>query len=136
VTVITLIIRLDVKATDIKRNRMISEGLMKGSVTSATKTLIKALTKNTKKHNDMVKRRTWYQFRKIGLLWWVNRILHMFGWAIVFQYDNKNKGALVDVYPARVKYRGFTEKLETKGFKNVSRYLKKNIVKLTQEAMS
>ena len=36
-----------------------------------------------------------------------NQFLHIFGYALVFKYDN-NK--INRVYPARVKFRGFSEK--------------------------
>jgi len=82
----------------------------------------------------MVQRKTWEEFRKIGMLWWINRMLHMFGWAIVFDFDDKS-GKVKEVYPARVKFRGFDEKTETEGFIKVSEYLKKNIDKVHQESL-
>ena len=39
----------------------------------------------------MVDKRDWLEFRDSGLLWWINTMLHTFGWAIVFEFDdNKN----------------------------------------------
>ena len=35
----------------------------------------------------MVDRKTWKEFRESGLLWFINTILHMFGWAIVVDVD-------------------------------------------------
>lgn len=70
-------------------------------------------------------KKTWEEFRKSGLLWWINMILHTFGWAIVFEIDDD--GEVREVYPARVKYRGFPETSNTDGYKNVSNYLKENI---------
>ena len=71
-----------------------------------------------------MERKTWDEFSKTGLLWWINRTLHLFGWAIVFQHDN-NK--IVEVYPAKVNYRGFSEGSETVGFTRLTNYLKDNI---------
>lgn len=69
----------------------------------------------------MVKRKTWEEFRKSGLLWFINTILHAFGWAIVVEMDNK---MITDVYPARVKFRGFNEKSNTEGYQKLSKYIK------------
>ena len=44
--------------------------------------------------------KTWKEFRESGLLWFVNTILHLFGWAIVV-YKNDN-GDIVNVSPAKV----------------------------------
>lgn len=49
-------------------------------------------------------------------------ILHTFGWAICVVVDEEG---IVDVYPARVKYRGFSEKINTDGYIKVSKYMKK-----------
>lgn len=35
----------------------------------------------------MVKKKTWQEFRKTGLLWFMNTILHAFGWAIVVEVE-------------------------------------------------
>lgn len=72
----------------------------------------------------------WEKFRKSGLLWFVNMILHTFGYAIVIEYqDNKIKY----VYPKRCKYRGFTESANAEGYKKVSEYLEDNISELVKE---
>lgn len=55
----------------------------------------------------MVNKKTWKEFRDSGLLWFMNMILHTFGWAITLEI---NDDEITDVYPARVKYRGFSEK--------------------------
>ena len=31
----------------------------------------------------MIKKKTWEEFRKTGLLWFVNVIIHVFGWAML-----------------------------------------------------
>ena len=79
----------------------------------------------------MIDKRTWKEFRDTKLLWWVNRTLHLFGWAIVFATDEDDK--LVDVFPARVKFRGFDQEIETDGFKGLSIYLLNNIKELEKE---
>lgn len=77
------------------------------------------------------KKESWDTFRDAGLLWWVNRTLHLFGWAIVFTFKD---GEIIDVYPARVKFRGFALDIESDNFKNLSKYLKDNIAEIEQEA--
>lgn len=79
----------------------------------------------------MVTKKDWKEFRDTGLLWLVNSVLHLFGWAIVCEIDG---GKIKEVYPARVKYRGFDEKSNTEGYIKVSQYLQENISDLTREA--
>ena len=80
----------------------------------------------------MEERRTWEEFRDCKMLWWINMILHTFGWAIAIEVeDNK----VINAYPARVKYRGFREKTNTDGYIGVSQYLKDNAEELLNELM-
>lgn len=81
----------------------------------------------------MTEKRDWNEFREIGLLWFVNRILHLFGWAICVDYEDVEKGIIKEVYPARCKFRGFSESCETNGFIKVTDYLKNNINDLAKE---
>ena len=83
----------------------------------------------------MLKQKSWNEFRKTGLLWFINRTLHLFGWAIVIDYEDVKKGIIKDVYPARCKFRGFAEKNETEGFIKVTKYLKQNINILEKETL-
>lgn len=80
----------------------------------------------------MIERKTWEEFRDSKLLWFVNTILHTFGWAITVDIDNDK---IVDVYPARVKFRGFSEKINTEGYIGLSEYMKENCEELLKEAM-
>ena len=79
----------------------------------------------------MIDKKSWAEFRESGLLWVVNRTLHLFGWSIVIEMDGED---FVSVYPARVKFRGFSEKTEADGFIKVSEYLEKNIAEIKQES--
>jgi len=83
---------------------------------------------------EMVNEKSWKEFRETNLLWWINRILHTFGWAIVFQTEDN--GDVTNVYPARVKFRGFDEKSETEGFLGISEYFAKESQRLIEEAKS
>lgn len=66
------------------------------------------------------------EFRAAGLLWWLNRSLHLFGWAIVLDCECDDDGkviAVTNAYPQRVKWRGFPEQSEEDGFKRLSAHL-------------
>ena len=79
----------------------------------------------------MISKKSGEEFRNSGLLWWINMILHTFGWAIVVKMEEDK---VVDVYPARVKYRGFEEKNNTEGYIKVSKYIKENADELLEES--
>jgi len=81
--------------------------------------------------NENIAKKTWKEFRDSGMLWWINMILHTFGWAIVV-YENLD--GYVEAHPARVKFRGFDESNNTEGYKKVSNYLKDNIDELLKES--
>lgn len=55
-------------------------------------------------------RRTWKDFSDAGLLWWINRILHTFGWSIITVCEED--GSISDVYPARTEWLGFTPEID------------------------
>jgi len=76
--------------------------------------------------------KSWDEFRNAGLLWCANRVLHMFGWAIVLVFDDNDK--VIDAYPARVTYLGFTEDIEVENFVKLREYMKKNADELLEEA--
>lgn len=80
---------------------------------------------------DTVNEKLWKEFRESGLLWFINTTLHMFGWALVAEFED---GEITRVYPARCKFRGFNEDTNTEGYKKVSNYLKENIAELEKEA--
>ena len=79
----------------------------------------------------MVNRKDWQEFRDVGLLWWINMILHTFGWAIVYELGNDQE--ITNVYPDRVKFRGFSEGLNTKGYTRLSKYMNENASELLRE---
>jgi hypothetical protein len=81
----------------------------------------------------MIKEKNWEEFRASGMLWCANRILHMFGWALVFELEDDD--TFRRCYPARVKFRGFHEIVEARGFQDLSLYLKDNINEIAEETM-
>jgi len=81
----------------------------------------------------MIIRKEWSEFRSTGLLLFINQILHLFGWAIVFDIE-KNTGNIKSVFPARVKFRGFDNEDVSESYKMISNYLKENIEDLSKES--
>ena len=49
-----------------------------------------------------IEARTWAEFSDAGMLWWLNRILHTFGWSIVIDGES--------AFPARTEWLGFDDK--------------------------
>ena len=84
--------------------------------------------------NAMIHKAEWNEFRDSGLLWFVNSILHVFGWALCIDFDNVEKKEVREGYPARCKFRGFTETANTLGYIRITEFLKKNVEQLLKEA--
>lgn len=78
----------------------------------------------------MVDKKSWQEFKDAGLLWWINTMLHTFGWALVLEVDGVE---IKNVYPARVKFRGFSEKSNTNGYKKLTKHLNSTISELRNE---
>lgn len=81
---------------------------------------------------NIIERRTWEEFREAGLLWWVNRILHIFGWAICYDYE----GPVVEVYPAHCRFRGFSEDSETRGHLRLTEHIVADLGRMSSELPS
>lgn len=71
----------------------------------------------------MVTKKPWEEFRKTGLLLFINQLLHIFGWAIVFEMVGDE---VKNVYPARVKFRGFSDQDTDEAYKMIGKYMKDN----------
>jgi hypothetical protein len=76
-------------------------------------------------------KRSWKEFQETGLLLFVNQFLHIFGWSIIWEKDETNE--IVSVYPARTKWRGFSEKNTDKAYSQVTKYLENNITELKHD---
>jgi len=87
---------------------------------------------NKRKVRFMINKKSWEEFRNSGMLWWINMILHTFGWAITYGFDGD--GNISEVYPARVKFRGFGEQNNTDGYIKVSQFMKENAETLLKES--
>ena len=93
--------------------------------------LSKVPTYKELKVTPMVNKKEWKEFRECGLLWWINTMLHTFGWAIVVEVED---GIIINAYPCRVKFRGFDEKTNTKGYMDISKFMKENAEQLEKES--
>jgi hypothetical protein len=78
----------------------------------------------------MTTKKDWSEFKSTGLMLFVNQILHIFGWAIVFEIENEE---IKNVYPARVKFRGFDNKSTAEAYKKVSQFMADNAKVLNDE---
>lgn len=88
--------------------------------------------KEMERNDDMLIEKSWEEFRGLGLLWFINIILHTLGWVIIFNYSD---GELKEVYPARTKYRGFSVKDNDLGYERLAKYMKDNGNKIYQEIL-
>lgn len=59
-------------------------------------------------------------------------ILHTFGWSIVIKVDNE-ANEIAEVYPARVKFRGFDEECNSEGYVKITKYMRKEVETLVEE---
>ena len=80
----------------------------------------------------MIERRSWQEFREAGLLWWVNRALHLFGWAIVVELNDDGE-TVRDIYPAHCKFRGFDAKSDGQGFVRLTKHIIANADRIAKE---
>ena len=78
----------------------------------------------------MIDAKTWEEFIDTGLLLYLNQLLHLFGWVIVY---NKYDDGSISVYPARTKYRGFSNESVTNSYSKITKYLSENIEELVED---
>ena len=100
--------------------------------TARTRTALMILPRKSEP-SSMIERKTWEEFRAAQLLWWTNRMLHLFGWAIVFDVAEDGR-TVTDVYPARVRFRGFDSQSEAEGFTGLTSHLCQNADRLLEES--
>jgi hypothetical protein len=73
---------------------------------------------------------TWEKFRDSQMLWFVNTILHVFGWCILLE---KTKNGFMYAVPARTSFRGFSEARNTEGYKKLTEHLANDIDELLKD---
>nr|DAZ34456.1 MAG TPA: hypothetical protein [Caudoviricetes sp.] len=79
----------------------------------------------------MIKRISLEDFRNSGMLWYINQQLHLFGMALVMEFDEQGKPT--SLYPTRCKFRGFPNEVSDKGYKNLTQYLVNNCEELLKD---
>ena len=85
------------------------------------------------KEEENLELRTWSEFKEQGFLWFVNSILHVFGWTIAVEEKFSDPEQIVaNVY--RTKFRGFPEETNTRGYALIAEYMKNNADVLYDEA--
>jgi predicted negative regulator of RcsB-dependent stress response len=82
-------------------------------------------------NNGMITKKHWEEFQETGLFLLINSFLHVFGWAIVYEWED---GQIKQVYPARMKYRGFDTNVQAEAHKMIAKYMAENITELKKEA--
>lgn len=82
-------------------------------------------------NKQMITKKTWNEFYETGLLWFINTILHAFGWSIVMELDNDS---VVKCYPARVRFRGFDKGHNDIGYRSINQYMRNYGEQLFKEA--
>jgi hypothetical protein len=93
-----------------------------------------AINKPKTDSNSDFNQKSWSEFRETGLLWWINMILHTFGWVIAIEINDD--GTVTGACPARVVYRGFDENINFEGYRKVTNYLSTEIANLKNEVDS
>ncbi len=64
---------------------------------------------------------SWETFRQTGMLWMVNRTLHIFGWSIVVEYDDNDKP--LRAYPAQTEWKGFPRNVDDANYDRIDNWL-------------
>ena len=80
----------------------------------------------------MVEEKSWEEFFQTGLLLIINQILHVFGWSIVRLMDSEQKKVL-KVYPARVKFRGFSSNVVDGSYQKITQYMNEQSASLLDD---
>ncbi len=80
----------------------------------------------------MLNKKSWNEFKDNGFLWWINMILHTFGWVIVTKVDDE--GNIIEAYPARTNFRGFSDEDNTDAYIRLSKYMNENSAEILKES--
>ena len=73
------------------------------------------------------------EFTESGLVLLVNQFLHIFGFCLSYDLDEKT-GITSNLHICRTKFRGFSEASAMKAYKKISNYMLKNADTLKKEA--
>lgn len=81
--------------------------------------------------SSMLEEKSWDEFRETGLVVFINKILHVFGWTLTFDVDEDNR--VLKAYPSRTGFRGFDKETDDESYTKISRYMKENAANLLKE---
>lgn len=70
----------------------------------------------------MEHKEAWLEFKKCGLLWLINGLLHHMGYVIAYVY---NEEELINVIPMKCEFEGFTDAVEREGSLDLSEHLER-----------
>lgn len=82
--------------------------------------------------NPHLRERPIEEFQATGLVFLVNSILHVFGWALTIVCERD--GSMSRLYPSRTSYRGFAPEAVERGYGKLNDYLCGNVHRITAEA--
>lgn len=88
------------------------------------------------KDNDMLIEKSWLEFRETGLVWLINSLLHLFGWAITYNFEKDPETGeltLISVVPSRTKFRGFSQETNDANYKRITEYMINNSEELMND---
>ena len=77
------------------------------------------------KEKAKMERKTWQEFRESGKLWWLNRILHTFGWSIIVNVNDN--GIATEAWPARTDWLGFPPEADAESFEQFKKSTREDL---------
>lgn len=72
--------------------------------------------------NKKFEEKTWDEFGDSGLGWYINTMLHCFGWSIL--HEQNEDGGVARIFPARTTKIGFSEEDNEISHKKLKKYMK------------
>jgi hypothetical protein len=73
---------------------------------------------------------SWRELQDAGLLWYINSILHVFGYSIMLIQEESGKVLLAR--PEQVLYRGFPTEVNEENYRKLTQYMSNNAYNLLQ----
>ncbi len=75
-----------------------------------------------------IEKKSWEEFRSTGLLLFINQFLQIFGWSIFLEVeDTSEECKVVNVYPAKTNFKGFSTQMTDDAYKRVTNYMSENM---------
>ena len=83
--------------------------------------------------NEQTLEEKWKEFQEAGLLHFVNEFLHIFGYSIIIEKDEDDNGKVLNVYPKKVNFTGFSEKSNEEAYIKIADFMKNNADRILKE---